>query len=116
MKNIFTTIVTIAMLAIIGCGESWYQDVDPLLDVAEDRELKDREDLPFLIKGVKVRLGTVHDHVSMLSDLLSDQLEFTQNVENATFPSYNQIDGMGKADQYGGLESRPVSCSVTHLQ
>ena len=100
MKNIFTTIVTIAMLAIIGCGESWYQDVDPLLDVAEDRELKDREDLPFLIKGVKVRLGTVHDHVSMLSDLLSDQLEFTQNVENATFPSYNQIDGMGKADQY----------------
>ena len=74
--------------------------MDPLIDVAEDRELKDRDDLPFLINGVKVRLGTTHDNVSMLGDLLSDQLEFTTNVQNATFPSYRNIDGMGSADQY----------------
>ncbi|SVA73097.1 uncharacterized protein METZ01_LOCUS125951, partial [marine metagenome] len=100
MRNLFSTGLIISLLTLISCEESWFQEVDPLKDVAEDRELKDREDLPFLIKGVKVRLGTVHDNVSMLSDLLSDQLEFTQNVTNATFPSYNQIDGMGRADEY----------------
>ena len=100
MKNIFNTGLIITLFSLISCEESWFQDVDPLKDVAEDRELKDREALPFLIKGVKVRLGTTHDNVSMLSDLLSDQLEFTQNVQNATFPSYNQVDGMGRADEY----------------
>ena len=100
MRNLLSTGLIISLLTLISCEESWFQEVDPLKDVAEDRELKDREDLPFLIKGVKVRLGTVHDNVSMLSDLLSDQLEFTQNVTNATFPSYNQIDGMGRADEY----------------
>jgi len=100
MKTILISSLSILTILFIGCDNTWYQDVDPLIDVAEDRELKDRDDLPFLINGVKVRLGTTHDNVSMLSDLLSDQLEFTTNVQNATFPSYRNIDGMGSADQY----------------
>ena len=100
MKTIIISSLSILTIFFIGCENTWYQDVDPLIDVAEDRELKDRDDLPFLINGVKVRLGTTHDNVSMLSDLLSDQLEFTTNVQNATFPSYRNIDGMGSADQY----------------
>ena len=100
MKTILIASLSILVIHFIGCDNTWYQDVDPLIDVAEDRELKDRDDLPFLINGVKVRLGTTHDNVSMLGDLLSDQLEFTTNVQNATFPSYRNIDGMGSADQY----------------
>ena len=100
MKTILISSLSILTILFIGCDNTWYQDVDPLIDVAEDSELKDRDDLPFLINGVKVRLGTTHDNVSMLSDLLSDQLEFTTNVQNATFPSYRNIDGMGRVDQY----------------
>jgi len=100
MKTILISSLSIVTVLFIGCDNTWYQDVDPLIDVAEDSKLKDRDDLPFLINGVKVRLGTTHDNVSMLSDLLSDQLEFTANVQNATFPSYRNIDGMGSADQY----------------
>ena len=77
MKTILISSLSILTILFIGCDNTWYQDVDPLIDVAEDSKLKDRDDLPFLINGVKVRLGTTHDNVSMLGDLLSDQLEFT---------------------------------------
>ena len=67
MKTILISSLSIFTFLFIGCEDAWYQDVDPLIDVAEDSELKDRDDLPFLINGVKIRLGTTHDNVSMLS-------------------------------------------------
>ena len=86
------------MIFNISCEDAWYQKVDPLIDVAEDRELKDRDDLPFLTKGILVNLMYVHATLASASDLLSDQIEFSQTVNNATFTSYDQIDGRGRVD------------------
>ena len=43
MRNLLNTGLMISLLTLISCEESWFQEVDPLKDVAEDRELKDRE-------------------------------------------------------------------------
>lgn len=98
MKHITNTCIIALMIFNISCEDAWYQKVDPLIDVAEDRELKDRDDLPFLTKGILVNLMYVHAELASASDLLSDQIEFSQTVNNATFTSYDQIDGRGRVD------------------
>lgn len=98
MINIIKACLIFLMIFNVSCEDKWYQEVDPLKDVAEDRELKERDDLPFVIKGVLVNLMQVHATMASASDLISDQIEFTQSVNNATFTSYDQLDGRGRVD------------------
>ena len=98
MKNLINIGLVALMMVNISCEDKWFQEVDPLKDVAEDRELKGRDGLPFLVKGVLVKQMHVHAGLASSSDLVSDQIEFSQNVQNATFTSYDQLDGRGRVD------------------
>lgn len=99
MRLILNICLINLFILVISCEDTWYQKIEPPMDIAEDRALKDRIDLPLLTKGVLINLMYVYSDLVSASDLISDQIEFSQSVNNATFSSYDQLDGRGRIDQ-----------------
>ncbi len=81
----------ITIFAFSSCKD-YVSNVDPLIDQVADGTLNDPSQLPFLIKGVKTRFANATERLNVIADGLSDQLFFDQNVPNATFPTFRDID------------------------
>lgn len=78
-------------LVFISC-EDYVTEVDPLVYAVEDEVLDEPTQIPFLIKGVKQRFATATSELFIIADGLSDAFFFDNNVPNATYTSYNEID------------------------
>lgn len=89
-KNIILVFIILAILSI-SC-EDYVTGVDPLIDRVEDERLDNPAQLNFLIKGVYTRFATTQDVLLVLADGLSDQFIFDEDVPNATFPTFRDID------------------------
>lgn len=92
MKKFYPYILLLGlMLPASGC-DSWVKNVEQPIDAINDEVLNDESQIPFLITGVETRFATVHDQLTLLNDLLSDAFFYDQNVPNATFPQYAEVD------------------------
>ena len=86
-----SALLVLALPALSAC-DGFVEDVDdPISNIADD-ELNQASQVPFLIAGVQGRFATTHDQILVLAGGLSDELFFDQDVPNATFPTFAQID------------------------
>ncbi len=93
MKTTLKYLVTFPLLALmLSACESFINDVEPLRDYAADDKLNSEEHIDFLIVGVQSQFADASSQISALSDLLSDQLIFTNMMPLATYPQYAEID------------------------
>lgn len=90
-KYIILTLLFVVSLGLYSCNDL-VNDVDPPIDQVEDEKLTSEVQVPFLITGVQTRFSTTYDRLALQSGGLSDEEIFDQNVPNATFPTFRQID------------------------
>lgn len=89
---LYTLTLLVLTLATLSACDSYVEDVEEPIDNIADDELNQASQVPFLIAGVQGRFATTHDQITVLAGGLSDELFFDQNVPNATFPTFAQID------------------------
>ena len=92
MKRIYACTLTLLAALMLGACEDFVQNVDPLIDQVEDERLNDPDQVSFQTKGVLQRMSTTASLMAMLAGGLSDELIFDQDMPQATFPSYAEID------------------------
>lgn len=93
MKKQMIFIILIFTLLITGSScENYVTDIDPLIDQVEDKRLTGESEIPFVIKGVKLRFSNTHDGLMVLGDLLSDALIFDYRVPRASSVYYDEIN------------------------
>ena len=85
-------ILTLALLIILNSCDNYVTDIDPLIDQVEDDRLTSESEIPFVIKGVKLRFARTHGRLMMLGDLLSDALIFDYRVPRASSSNYDDIN------------------------
>jgi hypothetical protein len=81
----------IAVLLAVGC-ESYINEVEPMKDYAPDDKLNTEAAIDFLNIGVLSQFADASSQVATLSDLLSDQLIFTNMMPMATYPQFDEIE------------------------
>ncbi|UCH89214.1 MAG: hypothetical protein JSV49_00775, partial [Thermoplasmata archaeon] len=59
-------ILTLALLITLSSCENYVTDIDPLIDQVEDDRLTSESEIPFVIKGVKLRFARTHGRLMML--------------------------------------------------
>ena len=90
--SLYTVTLVVLVLVMFSACDSYVEDVEDPIDNIADDELNQASQVPFLISGVQGRFATTHDQITVLAGGLSDELFFDQNVPNATFPTFAQID------------------------
>ena len=98
MKLVLNISLINIILLITSCEETWYQKIDSPQYFVSDSSFQYRKSLPLLTEGVLVNLMYVYSDLASASDLISDQIEFSQKVNFATFSVYDQLDGRGRVD------------------
>lgn len=78
-------------LSFTGGCSNFVQDIEPPIDEVQDQFL-DESQIPYEIIGLQQQFGQGYGQSAMLGDLLSDQCFFDTRVQNATFPTYANID------------------------
>lgn len=63
----------------------------PIDDVADDN-LNTPGDIPFLVTGVQTAFAIVWDETSVFAGGLSDEMAFTRDIKQATFPTFEALD------------------------
>ncbi len=91
MNRLFILLIAMLLLPVAGC-DTYVEDVDLPIDSIDDSQLNDETQVEFIIKGVQSRFSTTYDRIAVFAGGLSDELFFDQNVPNATFPSFQEID------------------------
>ena len=76
---------------VVGC-DTFVEDTDLPIDSIDDPQLTTESQVEFIIKGVQSRFSTTADLLLVFSGGLSDEFIFDQNVPNATFPSFAEMD------------------------
>lgn len=82
----------LSLTMIWSACSDFVNEVDPIIDQVEDDLLTDESQIPFLTTGVEIRFATTHDRITVFADGLSDALIFDQNVPDATFPQFKEMD------------------------
>lgn len=78
-------------LSFTGGCSNFVQDIEPPIDEVQDQFL-DESQITYEIIGLQQQFGQGYGQSAMLGDLLSDQCFFDTRVQNATFPTYANID------------------------
>lgn len=92
MKKFITLILILATSFGLYSCQDLVNNVDEPIDTVNDEKLTQESQIPFLITGVKTRFSTTYDRLSLQAGGLSDELIFDENVPNATFPTFRDID------------------------
>lgn len=79
-------------LLILSACDSFVEDIEDPIDSISEEQLQDVSQLPFVITGVEAMFAETYDDATILAGGLSDELFYDQNVQNATFPTYRDID------------------------
>jgi len=85
-------VLLLSFLVFTTACDEFSTSVDPPIDEVEDALLTSESEVEFVITGVRTEFTDVIEQVGLLSGLLADELIFDQNVPNATFPTFNNID------------------------
>lgn len=92
IKIIFAAITLSAILFTMNSCEDYVNNIDsPINDVADD-VLNTPQDVPFLVNGVKTAWVITWDEHTLFTDGMADAFEFTRDIEQATFPTYEALD------------------------
>ncbi len=92
MKNIKIFLIIISAVFITISCKDYVTGIDPFIDRIEDSRLNNPSQVPFLIAGVKTRFANATTQMNNIADGLSDAFIFDQNVPNATYPTFRDID------------------------
>jgi len=92
MKFIKIYLLIFTSIFVFSSCKDYVSNVDPLISQVKDEDLTTPSQLPFLIKGVKTRFANATERLYVIADGLSDEFFFSQNVPNATFPTFRDID------------------------
>lgn len=82
----------ILSLSLLLAACDFISSIDDPIDRVDADSLNVPSQVPFLITGVQHRLATTNSQISVQSSLLSDQFFFSTLVQNATFPTFQEID------------------------
>ena len=84
-------IVLAVMLSLSACND-WVNDIEqPINDVGDDN-LNTPGDVEFLVTGVKNSFSVVWDETSIYAGGMSDELAFTRDIQQATYPTFEALD------------------------
>lgn len=92
IKIIVATILAATLIFGLNACEDYVNNIkSPINDVA-DEVLNTPDDIPFLITGVKTAWVITWDEHTLFTDAMADAFEFTRDIEQATFPTYEALD------------------------
>ncbi len=92
MKNIKLYFLLIIITAVLNSCKEYVENIDPLVNAIDDSELNNESQIPFLIKGVETRFAYALAQTDVCAAGLSDAFIFDDNVPNATYPAFAEID------------------------
>lgn len=93
MRNpILSGLLGVAVVGGLAACDSFVEDIDGPVDRVVSDSLDNVSQVPFLITGVEEGFNDSYDAIAVVADLLSDAAIFDTDVENATFPTFDQID------------------------
>jgi hypothetical protein len=78
-------------LVLTGC-DSFVQEVNEPRDAAPAEDFRTPEDINFLATGVQAQFSEATAEIVPIADLLSDQFRFGRNNNDATFPTFRNLD------------------------
>lgn len=90
VKNIFMLFFFLLAALMVGC-EDYVREIASPEDRINDELLNSESQADFLIKGVQASISDATDFAIIMSDLLADQLVFSDNAD-ATYPSFDEVD------------------------
>jgi starch-binding outer membrane protein, SusD/RagB family len=83
--------LTFLIFTIPAC-DNWVTNVEPLINQVQDDLLDNEDQMPFVINGVLARFTFTLMHATTQADLLSDAIFFDDDIDGATYPTYDHID------------------------
>jgi hypothetical protein len=86
-----STLIFMGAIGFYGC-QDLVNDVDGDIDTITNEQLNSESQVQFLVNGLLTRFATTHDRLALQAGGLSDEEVFDQNVPNATFPTFRDID------------------------
>ena len=92
MKKINFYVLIILVSVWVSSCKDYVTGIDPFIDRIEDGLLNDASQIPFVIAGVQTRFASASTQLDNQADGLSDAFIFDQNVPNATFPTFREIN------------------------
>jgi len=92
MKKINFYVLIILVSVLVSSCKDYVTNIDPFIDRVEDGLLNDAGQIPFVIAGVQTRFSNTSTRLNNQADGLSDEFIFDQNVPNATFPTFREIN------------------------
>ncbi|HSD62271.1 MAG TPA: hypothetical protein VLB50_00675, partial [Ignavibacteriaceae bacterium] len=92
MKNINLIFLLMIITVALNSCKDYVENIDPLINAVDDSELNNESQIPFLIKGVETRFAYALSQTDVCAAGLSDAFIFDDNVPNATYPSFAEID------------------------
>ncbi len=97
LKIIFLLLLTFGFLAA-ACSDYVSNIKDPISSAGDD-DLNEVRDIPFLVTGVETAFSIAWDEHSVFADGMSDQLGFTRDIQQSTFPTFEQLDNAWREGQ-----------------
>ncbi|WP_412068181.1 RagB/SusD family nutrient uptake outer membrane protein [Rubrivirga sp. IMCC43871] len=79
-------------LGACDAADNFTGDVDGFIDRVDTDSLNQQRAVSFLAIGVEEAFNDAYDASAVLADLLSDAFIFDQDVNGATFPTFDEID------------------------
>jgi tetratricopeptide (TPR) repeat protein len=92
IKKLFLLTLTIGLVLAATSCENYVQNIQKPIDDVGDDDLNEPSDVSFLITGVETAWAIAWDEHTVFADGLSDQLGFTRDISQATYPTFEQLD------------------------
>lgn len=92
MKKIKLLLLLVISAFLFTACEDYVTDVDNLIDEVEDDRLNSEDQVEFQIIGVQHAFTIAVDNLTVAVDGLSDQFFYDDDVLNATYSSFEDID------------------------
>jgi hypothetical protein len=92
MKKIKYLLLVVISAFFVSACEDFVTDVEPPIDSVSEEDINSPDQLPFFVKGIETKFANSVDELFVCSDGLSDAFIFDNNVPNATYSQFIQID------------------------
>lgn len=92
LKIIISIALVFSMAGAFNSCNDYVQDIEDPISSIGDEDMNIPSDVPFLVKGVQTAFSIVWDETSCFAGGLSDELGFSTDIKQATFPTFEAID------------------------
>lgn len=90
--KIYGLLLAFITLGFLNSCNDYVQDIEEPIDNVADKDLDTPEDIAFLTIGVLNEWALTWDEHSLFADGMSDAMEFTNDIKQATYPTYDALD------------------------